>query len=285
MIALYQQRNFGEKINATFQYLVLQFRSLGMCLLYIAGPVVLVAGIGSGLSESAVRGNVFGLLSRASIISTVGYLLAFWLVPLVTYSHLKVYHETWGEPVAVRAVWREVRGSFGRAMVGIFLSSLLYLIGSVIFIIPGIYFSVTLSLILSVVVIEEAGASDAISRCMTLVRDNWWSTCGLLVSMGFIYLSLLSLIFVPMILWDLLRAVLNLPTMPPLVMAFLSAFLVLALLLFAVVVMLALGFQYGNLVEKHEHVGLTARIDAIGYETPQSDHRTAQPADDDDFYA
>jgi hypothetical protein len=281
MIALYQQRNFGEKINATFQYIVQQFRSLGLALLYIAGPVILVAGIASGLSESAVQGNVFGLTSRASLISFGLYLLAFWLVPLVTYGHLKVYGETAGGPVPIRAVWGEVRRAFGRAVIAILFYLVLYVIGSVIFFFPGVYFSVALAPILSIVVLEEAGASDAISRSLQLIQDNWWTTFGLLLSMGFIYLSLLSLIWVPMLLWEMVKSVFNLPVLPPLALAFMGAFLVMALLLFLVVVVLAVGFQYGNLVEKREHIGLLIRIDAIG-EQPT---RQPQPTDDDDFYA
>lgn len=269
MLILYQQRDFGEKINATFQYIVRQFRSLGLALLYIAGPVVLVAGIASGLSESTVRGMVFGVTSRASIFSILAYVLAFWLVPLVTYGHLKVYGETGGGPVSVSAVWREVRRSFARAVIAIVLYALLYIVGSFIMVLPGIYFSVTLSLILAVVVLEEVGAGEAFSRCFTLIQDNWWSTFGLLMVMSFVYVSLLSLIFVPMLLWDIIKSVFQLPPLPPLVLAFLGAFVVLALLLFLVVVVLAVGFQYFNLVEKREHVGLIARIDEIGEDVPQ----------------
>ncbi len=270
MIVLYQTRDFGAKINATFQYIVQQFRSLGLALLYIAGPVVLVAGIADGMSESAVRGNLFGLTSRASVVSLGAYLLAFWLVPLVTYAHLKVYGQTEGGPVRVSDVWREVRRAFGRAVVAIALYLLVCVIGSFIFVLPGIYFAVTLSMILAVVVMEDAGPADAFGRCFTLIQDHWWSTFGLLSIMGFVYLSLLSLILVPATLWDVLKSVLHLPEIPPLAMAFLGAFIVLALLLFLVVVVLAIGFQYFNLVEKREHPGLIDRIDSIGETAPQT---------------
>ncbi len=279
MIPLYQQRDFGEKINATFQYIVQQFRSLGLALLYIAGPVVLVAGIASGLSESSVRGNMFGLLTRASIVSVVAYLLAFWLVPLVTYSHLKVYNETGGGPVLVGAVWREVRRAFGRAVIAILLYGTLYIVGTFILFLPGIYFAVTLSPMLAIVVLEEAGAGDAFSRSFTLIQDNWWSTFGLLIIMGFVYLSLLSLIWVPTLLWDMVKGVFQLPPLPPLVVAFLGAFVVLGLLLFLMVVVLAVGFQYFNLVEKREHVGLIARIDSIGETAPET-----QLTEDEELY-
>lgn len=279
MITLHQQRDFGEKINATFQYIVQQFRSLGLALLYIAGPVVLVAGIASGLGESSVRGNVFGLATRASIISVLAYMLSFWLVPLVTYCHLKVYAQTGGRPVTVGAVWREVRRAFGRAVVAIVLYGLMYIVGSFILFVPGVYFAVTLSPMLCIVVLEDAGAGTAFGRSFTLIQDNWWSMFGLLVIMGFVYLSLLSLIIVPIMLWDIIKSVFHLPALPPLALSFLGAFTVLALLLFLVVVVLAVGFQYYNLVEKREHVGLLTRIDSIGAAVPQP-----QLADDNELY-
>jgi len=276
MITLYQQRDFGEKINATFQYIVQQFRSLGLSLLYIAGPVVLVAGIASGLGESSVRGNIFGLATRASVISFLAYVLSFWLVPLVTYCHLKVYGQTGGGPVPVGTVWREVRRAFGRAVITIVLYGMLYVVGSLILFLPGIYFAVALAPMLCIVVLEDAGAGHAFSRSFTLMQDNWWATFGLLVIMGFVYLSLLSLIIVPIILWDIVKNVFHLPMLPPLVLSFLGAFLVLALLLFLVVVVLAVGFQYYNLVEKREHLGLITRIDSIGETVSQT-----QLADDE----
>lgn len=279
MILLYQQRDFGEKINATFQYIVQQFRSLALSLLYIAGPVVLVAGIASGLGESSVRGNVFGLLTRASLVSGVAYLLAFWLVPLVTYSHVKIYGETGGGPVRVGAVWQEVRRAFGRAVIALLLYGTLYIVGSFIFFLPGVFFAVTLSPMLSIVVLEEAGAGAAFSRSFILIQDNWWSTFGLLIVMGFVYLSLLSLIFIPTMLWNIVKSMFQLPPLPPLALAFLGAFTVLALLLFLVVVVLAVGFQYFNLVEKREHVGLSARIESIGETISES-----QLAEDEELY-
>ncbi|WP_019989224.1 hypothetical protein [Rudanella lutea] len=280
MMQLYQQRDFGAKINATFRYLVQHFRSLGLSLLYIAGPVVLVAGIASGLSESSVRGNQFGLFSRASLLSFGAYLLAFWLVPMVTYGHMSVYGR--GEvPVLVGAVWREVRRGFGRAVVAIGLYGLAYGLGSVFFFVPGLYFGVTLSLMLPIVFLENSGPFDALGRSMTLIQNNWWSTLGLLVVMGLVYVSLLSLIVVPTFLWEIVRNVFQLPALPPLALAFLGALLVLALLLFSVVVVLAVGFQYLNLVEKREHIGLITRIDSIGTAAPE----TTPSHTDDEWYA
>ncbi|WP_332368767.1 hypothetical protein [Spirosoma telluris] len=61
MIQLFQQRDFGDKINVTFQYITQNFRSLSLALLYIVGPVALLAGIASGVFQS----NMLDLGNRA----------------------------------------------------------------------------------------------------------------------------------------------------------------------------------------------------------------------------
>ena len=43
-----KRRDFGEVLNGTFQFLRQNFKSLGLALLYIAGPFILIQGIITG---------------------------------------------------------------------------------------------------------------------------------------------------------------------------------------------------------------------------------------------
>ncbi|HEY8401346.1 MAG TPA: hypothetical protein VIK89_08800, partial [Cytophagaceae bacterium] len=40
-----QERRFGEKINATFKFLQQNFKKLTKCIIYIAGPFIIVQTI------------------------------------------------------------------------------------------------------------------------------------------------------------------------------------------------------------------------------------------------
>lgn len=81
MIDLFEQRDFGNKINATFQYVIQNMRSLGLALLYIVGPVALLAGIASGVMQS----NMLHLMSDPDNTDADNPMAAFQMMS--QYSH------------------------------------------------------------------------------------------------------------------------------------------------------------------------------------------------------
>jgi hypothetical protein len=172
MIQLFMQRDFGNKINATFQYIGQNFRSLGMALLYIVGPVALVAGIATGILQSnflkiaaEAGGNknpdpmaMFQIMSQ--FVSPTFWLvillsiLANVVVILTTYAHMKLYARMNGGPIGVQEVWNEVQPAIGRAIIISILSSIVTFVGFMFFFIPGIYVAVVLSISLAVTSFE-----------------------------------------------------------------------------------------------------------------------------------
>ena len=204
MITLYQQRDFGEKINATFNYAVQQFRSLATALLYIAGPVTLAAGIAGGIYQSNLikvlgNGTGFGVDPSANpfaifeqILSPAYWLVIFFtfvsyiLVSLTVYAHMKIYARNPGEPISVGAVWQEVQGLLVGSVVVSIVTGIAVFAGILLFILPGVYIAIPLSLAVAVFVFEGLGVGEIFSRCFALIKDKWWSTFGLILVMGII---------------------------------------------------------------------------------------------------
>jgi MFS family permease len=298
MIQLFQQRDFGDKINATFQYITQNFRSLSLSLLYIVGPVALVAGIASGIMQS----NLFDLaklsgdadsgsdptaafrmmqnvFSPAFGIAALFSLLAILVVSLATYAHMKVYGrktaqrmETSQEPVpiSVAEVWEEMQAHIGRALVVSVLSSIVTVVATFFFVLPGIYVGIVFSLAIAVVVFESTDFSQTWNRCFTLIRDKWWSTFGLLIVMGIIS-GLVGLVFtLPAGVISFLIGSKLLPDVGGFWVVVGNVLATVGGTLLRSIIYIALGFQYTNLVERQEGRGLLSAIDSIGTNPTQS---------------
>ena len=298
MIQLFQQRDFGDKINVTFQYVTQNFRSLGLALLYIVGPVALVAGIASGVMQSnlfdlakssagadassdptavfRMMGTVF---SPAFALAGLFSLLAVLVVSLATYAHMNVYGrktaqrlETSQEPVpiSVAEVWEEMQPHIGRAIVVSVLSSVVTVVAALFFVLPGIYVGIVFSLAMAVVVFERADFGQTWNRCFTLIRDKWWSTFGLLIVMGIIS-GLVGLIFtLPAGIISFLIGSKLLPDVSGFWVVVGNVLATVGGTLLRSLIYIALGFQYTNLVERQEGRGLLSAIDSIGTNPTQS---------------
>lgn len=287
MINIFQQRDFGDKINVTFQYVMQNFRSLGLALLYIVGPVALLAGIATGVFQSNIL--ALGKISRDSDSSdpTAAFELfrnffspAFWFtmlfgllatlaVSLVTYAHMKLYARksaSGTEPVSISVaeVWEELQPVIGRAIIISILGSIITSIGFVFLIIPGVYVAIVLVLALAVTTFEGTDFGQTWDRCFKLIRDKWWSTFGLVVVMGIIS-GIIGLIFtLPAGLLSFMAGARLLPDVSGFWVILGSVISTVGGTLLRTLIYVAIGFQYANLVERQEGRGLLSAIDSIG---------------------
>lgn len=170
-----------------------------------------------------------------------------------------------GEPARVKEVWQVVRERF--VMVGITTLGVAIIVAPafVALIIPGIWIGTVLSLMLIVRMEEELEFGQAMSRCLELVKGQWWPTFGLLLVTGIIAYAISfacsmipALILAPLIDSDLpatLGRVIEILLMPVTELISLAGYSF---------VLIAAAVQYYNLVERIEGVGLMERIDHIG---------------------
>lgn len=282
MIQLFEQRDFGNKINATFQYLIQHIRSLGMALIYIVGPVALVAGIATGVMQSdmlqfardsgdmnnqnpmAVFQMMTKFISPTFWLAMLFGVLANVAVIVTTYAHMKIYERTKSSAISVADVWTEVQPMIGRTLLITILNSVIIVIGFLFFFIPGLYVAVVLSLSLAVTAFEDTDFGVTWSRCFQLIRDKWWSTFGLIVVMGII-VSLIGLLFaVPATVIAFLTGAKMLPDISVAWLILGNIINLVGRTLLNVVLYTAIGFQYTNLVERQEGRGLISAIDSIG---------------------
>jgi hypothetical protein len=283
---LYEQRDFGEKINATFTFLRAHFLPLGKSLLYIAGPAVLLVGIFSALSATNLFFNS-GDVSEEEILTSVGGsglagLMSLLSVPLVigvVYGYFVLYFEE-DQPIEVSDVWQKVKKTYPNFLLSAIVTTLLITIGFVFLIIPGFILLAALSFIFILQAKERISFGEAFSRCFTLISGNYLSTLGLLLVMLILQSIVTSVFNLPLIIFTGAGAFLSssgdfdMENSSALLQALFIIFQVISTLgsqFMYAITLVAIAFQYGNLVEKKESAGLMEEVEKIG---EQQDYRS-----------
>lgn len=317
-----QERDFGAKIGATFEFLGAHWRPLGKCLLYFVLPVSLVMGIGMGL----IMNSMFNLMGRvqtnpqamqdpssvfgASYFSgmglvMIGAMLAFVAVMSTVYSyvHLLLSTEPTVPPTPAQ-VWAVMKSRFGRILLSFALLFGLYIAFAGLFVgliavlgnggMAGlltlllfpvmVYLGVPLMLYFPVLLLEEGGVVAALRRCYVLVRGKWWSTLGLVVVAGMIQ-GMLTIVFALPQYAVMFGKMLKIPVLGSDVVGMAAQCLYVAGAMFTYpVLLLALAFQYFNLVERKEGVGLRGLVDSLGATpAPVAYSQTYRPDDDGEY--
>lgn len=200
-IEFYKQRDFGEKINVTFDFIRRNFKEIFMLLLKTVLPITAVIVIIPAFFSEFFISNYQNLqyfnpmAPLVMMIYYIGYIFAM----LYTYSTALtlLYHKTIGSnnelnmPIDLN---KEIRSNMSSIFVVGLLTGLIVFGCLLLLIIPGIIVSVMLSFTATVVVFEKLSPSKAISRCWKLGATEWWPTVGLLIVVGLIG-GIINLIF------------------------------------------------------------------------------------------
>lgn len=284
-IVFYKIRSFSQKLNATIEFIRQNALQLGKSILYILGPLAIL----NGLLFSQYINFAFGNLSGQETIdvqnplafmvnpSYIGFMILSSFSVLLNFSiifnFMKLYKKKYPEEITVvevlNASWKYLLPLF---VLGIF-TSILGTLGFIAFLIPGLYLMVAFSLSIPTLFFEDKGVFGSIGRGFQLIKGKWWSTFGLLfvssilmyaISMIFIlpfyvfyFMSLFSLVEETGVTADTgswwFQGGMTLSVM----FMFLGSFLAYS------IPMVALSFQYFNLVERRESFGLMSAIDHL----------------------
>ncbi len=227
-IVFRQTRDFGQKLNATFEFIKQNFKPLvGAIFRVMWMPLLLVAVIYGGI-YFGLWNLTQGDFSDPSMIVWIvlgaiagGFLMVIYLALYygVIYEYIKAYMGSELGQVSVSEVTSAVRNNLGShvttilAMIGIMVVlSIVPLVAMVLmfedqpvigvfmmFAFMGVlfYIYVCLSLFIVIRVHEKLSIRDSISRSFEIIKGKWWSTFGLILVCGLIQGFMSYLVFIP----------------------------------------------------------------------------------------
>ncbi|MDO7847106.1 hypothetical protein Q5H92_12105 [Hymenobacter sp. M29] len=233
-------------------------------------------------------------------LMALGFLAAFILLSSTVYAFVRVRMATPpDEPVAPGRVWAMIWSRLGRVvgaflLLGIILTIGMGVVGGALSLIgPGfvvlllpllLWLGVCLALYFPALWMEDGGVTAAFRRAFYLVKGKWWSTFGLYMIISFItgvinYIFIIpfyALMFGKMLLhWQFDTEILSVAAM---------TFYALGWVFTAVLPLVAMLFQYFNLVERREGVGLRQMISMLGQTTaPQVSSATYRPDEEGEY--
>jgi hypothetical protein len=304
-----EQRDFGQKFSATFDFISAHWRGLGRALLYIVLPAALIRGVLASLFQQQLLSNPgrttgrfrgsAGMFEQLALVGRMTSTPLYWfsismgiafftLLVLTVYSYvLLCMRPGYGtQPVTPGEVWQVVKEHLIGAFFSYFGLALLLLLGFVFFMVPGIYLSVGLSLFFAVKVFEGKGFGASISRSLQLTRGKWWSTFGLLFVMFltlFIVMGVIGATIGALAITfprQMLGGYQNFMQVFTIAISALSGFIN---LLIYPPILLAIAFQYFNLVERQDGTGLRNMVNQLG-QAPVAVRNADLQADDEGEY-
>ena len=208
-----KQRELGEILSVTFQFIRQNYKTAGKILLKIVGPVflLLIAAV-TYYTWSTVGDSLFDSsgLNGSDFVISLGLMLLAYLLYVSTMTgtiyHIILSYINNNTEIISADVSAGMKADFGKLLLITFLSWLCIFAGMILFIIPGIYLFVPLSLSTAILVFRRTSVMESFSECFRLVKDNWWMTFATLICIGII-VYLVSLIFqLPAIFYFLFRA-------------------------------------------------------------------------------
>lgn len=202
-------RNLSEIISASIQFIksegktLLKFYSRFLLPLFI--PVTILTyqsdlfAIGEVINE-----DVSQLESLLSTFDLKGILLAMlaqaftWLVFLsITLVYLRNYCTNNNKVLSVRDMWSQILYEFPKLFIVQFFYLSMVVFGLFSFVIPGIYFGVSLALTATIVVFEDSKIFRAMSTSLKLTRLKWFMSLGYLLVFYLLYIIARTLLQLP----------------------------------------------------------------------------------------
>jgi len=275
-INLREERDFGEKLNATFTFIKQNFKPLSKSILLYVSPVAILAGIFSGIYQSRLFQQIsegsysnageFAVFNQVTslnqLISIFFAVMAYVVVALTIYGFMVVYMDEEGE-VRPAAVWEHIKRNIVQATYSTIVLGVVCVLCVALFGL-GIYLMVVLSLFLIVMVREETGFVETIERCFYLIKGNWWATLGLMFVAGIIQTMIAWLAAVPLGALIILQNLQVVASENGLLLVLSNTLATLLTTFTYCISVLAIGFQYFNLVEQKDGVGLMEQVELIG---------------------
>ena len=318
-----RERDFGAKIGATFEFVAAQFRPLFKCLAYFVLPGALLAGIGMGLFvnnmlamvpkpghvvNAPIRiaqnypSNMFTGTSFVGIgLAMVGLLVAFLLLSSTVYAFVRVRMATPPDEVVWPAqVWAFVWRRLGRVLGAWLLLSFVMMVGLgvlggclallgpgfvVLLFFPLVWVMVCLTLYLPALWMEDNGALAALRRTFYLVKGKWWSTLGLYMIISFITGIINYVFMIPMYGLMMVRMMLKIPGFDSDILGVVATSIyAMGWVFTASLPLIAMLFQYFNLAERKDGIGLRLLVDSLGQTAAPQVRNATYRADEEGEY-
>ncbi len=286
-----EERDVGDIINTTFRFLRDNLREIAAGMLYIVGPIALLAAVLSFFVQSQMQAltfeftnpganpfDILGSIFTPAYLVYIGLLLVVqFLVTAVVLGYVRLYREGYAGGITPGVLWAEASHHIWpilalSLLVGLFLmlSVLVWIVpclGALVWLAAFVYLSPSLSMATVSRVLDEDSAMDALKRPYELVKGQWGMSFGVMAIALVAFMVFAMVLSVPGAIAGFGSAMGTLTGDNPgggsrVLLAVGSVLSTLTYLGYTIP-LVAGSFLYFNLIERKEGVGLFSEIDRI----------------------
>jgi len=280
-IELRKIRDFGTNINDTFVFLRQNLKPLLTSFFAICGVFMMGQAIFNGLYQSHTMGGLLqqifsgrvnrqynanpyaGIFSIEYFMVILFMLLTFTSMKVVLGAYLKYYLENDGRQPGIEEIWALYKKYFFRVFFYSIPVGILTIVGCFLCFFPGIYLWVVFVPFTLVIMIEDAGFSEAFYRCFDIIKTNFWPSLAVYLVAVIIYYVSSGIISVVVGLVIGLAAYFTTKDIGATV-GIATSFLNIFSFTFYIIYFIAAAFQYFSLAEGRDGTGILNRIENIG---------------------
>ena len=296
---LRRNRDFGQTISDTIQFLKDHWKNLVILYLVFVVPFLLIATLlgANSLSgfvklmatDTGMTGldNIFAIFTPQFMIALLMYFISAVSYSTVTYLYMRLFEERGGESPTISDVgalfFNRFMSNTGYMLVlfvGFILMAMLAIVpilGILLFIFGIVYLMVSTSILFPINTIENNPFMQSFSRMFYLIRNNWLYTLGVFIILGLIYYFFAAVIGLVFNLVFGISSINFLDTKSGMSGMSKKYFLVMGFSsivqqIFMQVVYIGLGIHYFSLREQKDGSGLEDRLDQLGSGGSQHGH-------------
>jgi len=270
-----KERDFGEIFNATFTFISQNFKQLGLAIIYYALPFLLFISIMMSMVYKDMLnfsidpyGSSIGSFINNYLLIILCYVAGYTIIMATVCGYISLYVRHGKDNFTVTDVWEVIKNKSLTILLAFIIGFIMIILGTILLILPGIYLTISMSMIFFIIVHEDKGFGSALSRSFELTHKSWWWTLLLLLVMN-ILVSVVNMIFqIPQ--W----IIVGINTFHKVSGGGVSGFSALQTILTAIYFIIstilfslpfiALSFQYFSIIEKTESPTLLQKIQDIG---------------------
>lgn len=199
-----RERELGEIISDSFEFIKQEYKPISKLVFTYVLPFLILYGIVQVYIQMKIIGNI-DLSDQESMITNIGpiyyNIFLFLLFNIFVqsllisslYSYIEFYVKKGKGNFELSEITPHLFSNGLLALGACIVFSIIALIGLTLFVVPGIYFANTFSLVVIILIFEKKGLGNAMSRSWSLVNSQWWTTL-LLIFVGIVITWATSLV-------------------------------------------------------------------------------------------
>ena len=270
-------REFGEIINDTFRFVKENFKPLLKTYIYFCG-IFLVAGmIATIIQQTGALKNVTYSVSNNPFdtmkykYATASYLFVVFIslfsytaINLSILSFIAIYIKKGNVAPTLEEVWGYFKYFFLRVFGSSIAIGLFLIVCFMMCVIPGIYVFPAVSLMLPIMVFENASLGYSFSHAFKLLKDQWWVTAGSIFVLWLITSATSSLASLPAMVLIMASAFAHGPQAISTTVVIISTVIQYICQILLILPIIGVSLCYFNLSESQHSEGLMERIHKMG---------------------